>query len=232
MKKVSYILLTSLLSIFAAFWCYEVLGALDAHWHGFLRWCQNTHQSYYPWFLWVIIGGCVFPLVNKRWKNSEMIKTLLHERAHMLVSLMTFEQVDSLYASSNEGGVVWSRHGVDSKVPPYLSSLAPYCFPYVTIVLMMLRCLCNTSMLPVMDILLGVSLGLHFTCFREQTGNHQIDISSFPLWFSYTYIVHFWLFHAALLLHCLKPDANIFLAFRVFCMDFFDVLVMIFNMMF
>lgn len=232
MKSKSYILPLFVLILLEAFWIYEAFGALNVHWHYFYRWFQNTSRSYYPWLIWIIIGGGVFPLVNKRWENSEMIKTLLHESAHMLVNLITFQQVDSLFASSSQGGVVWSRHMPNSKVPRYLSILAPYCFPYVTIILLIFRCLCTSSLLPVMDVLLGISVGLHLTCFKEQIGNHQTDIRSFPLWFSYTYIVHFWLFHAALLLCSFKPSTNIFLAFRDFGVDFWHVLVFTFNMIF
>ena len=44
-------------------------------------------------------------------------------------------------------------------------------------------------LLPIMDILIGFTAGLHIVCFKEQTGNYQPDINRHPLFFSYTYII-------------------------------------------
>lgn len=230
MRSKSYILPLIVLILLGAFWIWEIWQAGVVHWKYFHLWCGNTHRKYYPWLLWLALGVVVYPFINRRWKNSELIKTLTHERTHMLVNLIFFQKVNSLEASSSGNGVVWYQS--NGRVPSYLSALAPYCFPFLSIVCILLRCLCNISMLPFMDVLLGISLGLHFTCIKEQTGNHQTDIRSFPLWFSYTYIVHFWLFHTALLLCSLKPGTNIFLAFRDFGVDFWHVLVLTFNMIF
>ena len=38
---------------------------------------------------------------------------------------------------------------------------------------------------PIIDVIIGFSIGLHIVCFTEQTRSYQTDINQYPLWFSY-----------------------------------------------
>ena len=217
MKKYKVIILIVVFALLGTFWGYEAWCAIKQHWHFFMRWCSNTRLSYYPWYLWMVIGATIFPVMNKFFvKNMELTKTFTHELTHTITGILLFRRIHSFHAEEQGSGVVWSSG--NDKIQ-FLTSLAPYCFPIYTFPLLMMRCLVTSSLLPIMDVIIGFTIGLHIVCFKEQIGNHQTDINQFPLWFSYIYIFSVWLFDISLLLMSFLPKTNIFLAFRNFAHD-------------
>lgn len=223
MKTHKAIIIAILCIIFGIFWGYEIVEAFERHWALFLRWYSNTKRAYYPWYLWLLAGGCMFPLMNKFFvKNMELTKTFTHELTHTITGLLLFRRIHSFHAEEQGSGVVWSS-GNDSI--RFMTSLAPYCFPIYTFPLLMLRCLVASPFLPIIDILIGFSIGLHLVCFKEQIGNHQTDINQFPLWFSYIYIGSVWLFEISIILLAYLPKMNIFLAFRNYAVDIWNLII-------
>lgn len=217
MRTHTAIIIVILCIIFGIFWGLEIWSALTKHWGLFLRWFHNTRGNYYPWYLWLLLGGVIFPLMNKYFvKNMEMTKTFTHELTHVITGLLLFRRIHSFHAEEAGSGVVWSSGNDKLR---FMTSLAPYCFPIYTFPLLMLRSIVLPSLLPIMDILIGFSIGLHIVCFKEQTRNYQPDINQFPLWFSYIYIVSVWLFDICILLLTFLPKSNIFLAFKTFALD-------------
>ncbi len=217
MKTYKAIILVLFFALLGTFWGYEIWEALKQHWHLFMLWCHNTKVSYYPWCLWLLLGGVIFPLMNKYFvKNMEMTKTFTHELTHVITGLLLFRRIHSFHAEEAGSGVVWSSGNDKLR---FMTSLAPYCFPIYTFPLLMLRSIVMPSLLPIMDILIGFSMGLHIVCFKEQTGNHQPDINQFPLWFSYIYIFSVHLFVICLLCLSYLPKSNIFLSFRLLALD-------------
>ena len=190
--------------------------SLSHHVHNLSRWFGNRKQSYYPWYLWFTLGAIVFPLMNRFLKkNIDIIKIFIHELAHSIVALITFRKIVSFHATEKDG-VVYSS---GSERTRFLVSLAPYCFLYLTFPLMMLRCIVESSMLPIMDVLIGLSVGVHVVCFKEQTGNFQTDITKYPHAFSYIYIITILLFNLCLILLSYEPKLNIFYAFKTMGLD-------------
>lgn len=222
MKWYKAILLTLILLLLGVFWGYEAWEALIQHWLLFIRWYNSTKVAYYPWYLWVLLGACIFPLMNRFFvKNIELTKTFTHELTHTITGLLLFRRIHSFHAEEQGIGVVWTS-GNDSI--RFLTALAPYCFPIYTFPLMMMRCMVTPSLLPIMDVIIGFTIGLHIVCFREQIGNHQTDINQFPLWFSYIYIFSVWLFDVSLLLMSFLQKTNIFIAFRNYAQDMWHLI--------
>lgn len=222
MRTYKAILLTSLFLVIGFFWGYEIWNAIKQHWLLFTRWCNSTKLSYYPWYLWLILGSIIFPVMNKFVvKNMELIKTFTHELTHTITNLLFFRRVHSFHASEHEGGGVWSSGNDKLR---FMTSLAPYCFPIYTIPLLIFRCLVNSTFLPIIDIFIGFSIGIHIVCFIEQTRNYQPDINQYPLYFSYVYILSIWLFDISLILYSFLPKTNIFLAFRTYALDLWNLI--------
>ena len=221
MKPFKAILLTVLFILLDIFWGYELLDAIKQHWQLFLRWFNSAKSFYYPWYLWMGFGTIVFPLMNKYFvKNMEMTKIFTHELSHTIIGLLLFRRIHSFHAEEKGCGVVWSS-GRDSM--RFITSLAPYCSLIYTIPLLMIRSLVVKDYLPIIDIIIGFTLGLHGVCFKEQIGNHQPDINQYPLWFSYIYIISVWLFNVSLLLMAYLPKMNFFLVFRSYALDLFQL---------
>ena len=222
MKIYKAVILSLIFIILGLFWGYEIWDAIKQHWLLFMRWYHNTKISYYPWCLWLLAGGSIFPLMNKFFvKNMELTKTFTHELTHTITGLLLFRRIHSFHAEEQGSGVVWSS-GNDSI--RFMTSLAPYCFPIYTFPLLMLRCLVAQPFMPIIDTLIGFSVGLHLVCFTEQTRNYQTDINQFPLWFSYIYILSVWLFDISLILIAYIPKSNIFIVFKTYALDVWNMI--------
>ena len=219
MKKRSYILLCVVFIVFGVFFVTEIWASLSHHIGNLTKWFGNHKRSYYPWFLWFTLGAIVFPIMNRYLrKNIEMIKTFTHELTHGITALLTFRRIHSFHAEEKQGVIYTSG----SEKTRFLVTLAPYCFPIYTFPLLILRCLVMKPLMPIMDILIGFTVGLHIVCFKEQTGNHQTDITSHPLYFSYIYIITVLLFDICLILLSYEPTLNIFYAFKTMGVDIWN----------
>lgn len=223
MKTYKAILLIILCIIMGMFWGIEIWSALTMHWNLLIRWAHNTQIYYYPWYLWLLAGTIIFPLMNKYFiKNMEMTKTFTHELTHTITGLLLFRRIHSFHAEEAGSGVVWSS-GNDSL--RFMTSLAPYCFLIYTFPLLMLRSLIANPYLPIIDVIIGFTVGLHIICFTEQTRRYQTDINQFPLCFSYAYIISVWLFDISILLMTYIPKSNFFLAFRTYAIDIWNLII-------
>lgn len=219
MKKSSYIILSVILIVFGIFFVTEIWSSLSHHINNLSRWFGNHKRHYYPWFLWFAAGAIVFPFMNRYLKkNIEIIKTFTHELTHAVTALLTFRRIHSFQAEERQG-VIYTSGNERTR---FLVTLAPYSFPIYTFPLLILRCLVVKSLLPIMDILIGFTVGLHFICFKEQTGNHQLDITNHPLFFSYIYIIAILLFDICLILLSYEPSLNIFYAFKTLGVDLWN----------
>lgn len=224
MKKSSYIIISVILILLGIFFVTELWSSLSHHIGNLTKWFDNHKRSYYPWFLWFALGAIVFPIMNRFLKkNIEVTKTFTHELTHGITALMTFRKIVSFHVKEREGVIYTS--GPEST--RFLVTLAPYCFPIFTFPLLMFRCIVEPSMLPIIDVLIGFTAGLHIVCFKEQTGNYQTDIKSHPLFFSYLYITTVLLFDICLILLSYEPSLNIFYAFKTLGVDLWNDIAML-----
>ena len=219
MKKSSCILLSVIFVVLGVFFATEIWTSLSHHIGNLTKWFDNHKRSYYPWILWVTAGSIIFPIMNRYLhKNIGIVKVFTHELTHAITALLTFRKIISFHAEVDHG-VIYSS---GSKRTRFLVTLSPYCFPIYTFPLLAFRCLVANPLLPIIDIIIGFTIGLHFVCFKEQTGNHQPDITSYPLFFSYIYIIMVLLFDICLILLSYEPSLNIFYAFKTLGVDLWN----------
>ena len=161
-------------------------------------------------YLWTAVGAVAYTLLRGLLrKNIVWLETFSHELTHIVVSLMLFRKIHSFRAGQGSGEVTTSG----SDVSRVFVSLAPYCLPIFTYLLLFFRPLIKADSLYVYDILVGISIAFHAICFKTQTGNHQPDINRFPLFFSYLYIAAALLFNLNTILVSYWSSKNVFTAF-------------------
>lgn len=156
------------------------------------------------------IGGCVLMFVIDYFtsKNNAVLKTFHHETTHMFVNLITFRKILMLRVDT-KGGVVSS---VGSKWMLEAVSLSPYCLPLAAYVVMIFGYFFANNMSGAYALILGVAYAFHLLCIKEdfvswkQFGRHQTDINQYPLFFSYLYILCFWLMNTMIVLLSVRRD--------------------------
>lgn len=155
-------------------------------------------------YQWAGVGMLSYAILERKVKhNITWFETLTHEMIHGFFALILQGRVHSLHADEGKG--VISHSGV-KKWGRVSVSLAPYCFPLYTYMLLSIRHLLDFHGKWVFDIIIGVSLAFHIICFRKQIGNHQTDINQYPLAFSYFYIVVSWIINLCIILVSFWPN--------------------------
>lgn len=180
----------------------------------------------YLWFL----GGCLLMLIIDRFstKNNEILKTMHHEFTHLFVNLITFRKVLMLKVDTKGGSVAslgkqWMIETV---------SLAPYCLPLLSYVVMLFGSFFANDMGYVFFVLLGLTYAFHLLCVKSDfislkiMGRHQTDINQYPLLFSYLYILCFWLFNTMIVLISIRSD--VFRAYVFMFNNFKETIMSIF----
>lgn len=197
MRNLWFTITTVLLVGFGIFLVYE-------GWYVVLKFFDTIYH--YTWICVGIVGYSVFHHFVK--KNRDFLETFSHELTHGVVALLCLREITSFQANKHDG-VIWTRGGKWSQT---FVSLAPYCLPVFTYIILLLwslvatRSLVATGTLFALDIVVGVTIAFHFFCFKSQTGTYQTDINQFPIWFSYIYIWVFRFFNFLVLLLCYMPD--------------------------
>lgn len=219
MRKTAYFIIGLIMVLLGMFFLMETWTSICVHFKTFTG--KAGKAGHYWWFLWVLLGAVIFPLINyivkkknnratKIFKNVDVTKIFMHEMSHAIVAVLTFRRIHSFQVNEFDG-VIYSSGSDRTR---FLVSLAPYCFLWLTIPFISLRCIVENGYLWIMDILIGVTIGLHAICIKEQIGNHQTDITKYPIVFSYIYIFSVLLFDISLILISYQPKLNIFYAFK------------------
>lgn len=137
-------------------------------------------------YMWLMVGCLIYVVIHKfAKKNLEVMQCFSHEMAHLILALLTFRKILSFQVGT-EGGVVWTSGKSNIGMVPM--TLAPYCLPWMTFLLLMIRDLIMVNYYWGFDILIGITLAFHVVTMKEQTKTFQPDIRNYPLWFSYLYI--------------------------------------------
>lgn len=178
-------------------------------------------------YQWVALGMLIYDIFQLCVrKNIEFLETMSHEWTHIFVAMLFLRRVHSFHAEERTGLVQTSGRDPISHVP---QSLAPYCLPVITYLLLAVRCLIAESGLWIFDILIGITLSFYLFCFEHQTGSYQTDINRYPLFFSYLYIWTCRLLNTAIILVAFFPQYNVFTSFWRFLTTAFDYLCMVFQ---
>lgn len=159
-------------------------------------------------YLWCAVGFVVFYILRRFLnRNLEWVETFSHELTHIIVAMLFFRKVHSFNAGLQGGVVETSGKNTRGIVP---MSLAPYCLPIFSYLLLLFRPLIDFEGRWIFDILIGMTLCFHFFCFRKQTGSFQTDINQFPLSFSYFYIAVAHLMNFCIIWVAFFPRYNVF----------------------
>lgn len=114
-----------------------------------------------------------------------------HEMAHAIFCVLMLRKVHSFQAGSRadaEGRIGLVRHEAGGGPAGVLISLAPYFFPTLTALLLVVRPLLQPAYRPMMDGLIGWSFGFHLVSFCRDAGTHQSDIREHGVVFSMVFI--------------------------------------------
>ena len=96
-----------------------------------------------------------------------------HELGHALMGLLFFKRIDELLVNPQEGSNV-KMHGTSGS--NFLITLAPYFLPVFTLPLLILRLFVFTSLLGVVNFLIGVTLAFHYLGLAREFKREQPDI--------------------------------------------------------
>ena len=166
----------------------------------------NTYQGY----MWLGIGMVAFVIIALIFfrKNLDIMQTMTHEGAHMLVGgLFLRKKIYEFNAKSSETltqndntlGYVSSN----AKSANIFSTLAPYMLPYITFAMVLFRLMIKNECLPIIDFIIGFTLMFHFSCWKKDMRRDQSDIQRCGVFRSYLYIWTFIFFNLAIILYSL-----------------------------
>lgn len=160
-------------------------------------------------YLYFLGGGIliiILDMLNK--KNKNFLKKTHHEFTHIVVDFITFREIINLKIDKQKGSVV--SKGNDSMLET--SKLAPYCLPLLAYIIMIFGCFIASNMSYVYYVVLGMAYTFHLLCIKldfrsfKDMGRHQDDINQYPLIFSYSYILCFWLFNTFIVLISVRSN--------------------------
>ncbi len=154
-----------------------------------------THLAKYQWMIYGMIAYFIIRRFRFFSCNEEWLQTTSHELSHTIVGLMFLHKIHSLESRENSGVVYHS-----GKYGGIFISLAPYCLPIFTYIILLARLIGANQMLYIFDILIGFSLAFHILCFWTQTRLYQPDIKNQGIIRSLLFIVAFWFFNATIIL--------------------------------
>lgn len=174
---------------------------------------NQLHSGY----LWLAVGFVVYLIFHKFVfrKNIDIIQTMSHEGAHMLVGALFLRRKiyqfnakssDSLSYNDNALGFVSSE--VKGGRISIMSALAPYTLPYLTFLLLFFRLMIKNECLPIIDTIIGFSLMFYFLCWKKDTRIDQSDIQLCGVFLSYLYIITFVLFNISLIIYSVSGGTS------------------------
>lgn len=171
----------------------------------------------YSGYLWMGVGFIVYVIFHKFFfkKNIDIMQTMSHEGAHMLVGALFLRRkiyqfnaksADSLSYGDNTLGFVSSSR--NSNRINILSTLAPYMLPYLTFLLLLFRLMIKNQCLPIVDVIIGFSLMFYFFCWKKDTRRDQSDIQLCGVFLSYLYIITFLLFNMSIIIYAVSGGVS------------------------
>jgi hypothetical protein len=113
-----------------------------------------------------------------RYSRFTFFMTLEHELTHALFAALTFHRVKGLRVTLTRGGqVTYVGEG------NWLISVAPYFFPTLSLVLILVFAAIPVRMSGLDDVIVGASFAYHLTSTWRETHSGQSDIKKTGIWF-------------------------------------------------
>lgn len=168
---------------------------------------DNTFQGY----LWCGIGMLGFIVISKLFfkKNINIMQTMAHEGAHMLVGgLFLRKKIYEFNAKSDdaltENDRVLGYVSSNASVGNLFSTLAPYMLPYLTFAAVFIRLMIKDECLPIIDFIIGFTLMFHFKCWKTDMRPDQSDIRICGVFRSFMFIFTLIFFNLAIILYSMS----------------------------
>jgi len=149
-------------------------------WWELLVWVWNRPSALIPFGAGVLLAAALWIAWLR--PRLEFWETLEHELTHAVFSVLFFKGVHGLSAVRGEGGEV--VHEGDN----VLIRLAPYFFPTVVVVPLLLKPVVIADLRPYVDGLIGFALFYHLVGTAHETSVRQPDIQKSGVIFSFLLI--------------------------------------------
>lgn len=175
------------------------------------------HYIIYKWVGVGMLGYFGLSIIRIFNKNLEWLRTFSHELSHTIVGMMFLRKIHSFEANIGEGEM---SHSGGLRFGAIFISLAPYCLPIFTYLLLFLRELGAQNSLYIFDIMIGFTAAFHIGCFRRQIGRHQTDITSIGILRSYLFIFAMWTVNLTILL--LSIRYGVIDAFKTLAINYYE----------
>ena len=150
-------------------------------WHQLIIFNQKSSQ-----FINLILGFGIYMLIwyyYIRKTNVSILSTFEHEITHCIFAWLTLNRVVSLTATLKKGGhMKYEGHS------NWLISIAPYFFPTLTFVILLISGALGYSENHLNFILIGASLGYHITSTFHETHHAQTDLQEVGFIFSIIFL--------------------------------------------
>jgi len=120
--------------------------------------------------------------IFKRQELGSYLSTLEHECTHALFALLTGYSVKGMHITAHDGGHVVYNGGSGN----WLITIAPYFFPTITAVLLVIRLFIEQNYW--LEIGIGVSIGFHLGSTYFETHGAQTDLQEAGKFFSFCFL--------------------------------------------
>lgn len=155
-----------------------------------------SHLEVYQWLIYGFLLYFILRRIGFFTRNERWLQVTSHETTHAIVGMMFFHKIHSLEAKDSHGTVSHSGRNFGG----IFISLAPYCLPVITYVLLLLRLIGASRSLYVFDLLVGFTLGFYVLCFFQQISPSQDDLQRHGVMKSFLFIFVSWFFNATIIL--------------------------------
>lgn len=180
-------------------------------------------------YQWIFYGVAIYFIIYRFQilrKNRDWRHTVAHELAHAIITLLFGGRIYSFQAGRGEGMIQHSK----PRFGDIFVTLAPYCLPYFTYLVMLVRIIGDEKFLFLFDIFAGITLGFHLCCFWTQARPHQTDLKTVGVVRSYMFIFAALAFNLSIIL--LTVHTNIFKAFATLFQCYWDNIIQFFGWIF
>lgn len=189
MKKFTYIsttLLFGLVALLYVFVLIEVYNNDFLHIQSRLGFNKNAVHNYIGFFVGIIAySGCLLLLIIPKVRhNLTWFMKFTHELTHTLAALLFFAKIQEFVVKARRCYVYYEANRL-GYIP---ITLAPYCIPIYTFMLLPFRFFGDNSYMFVFDILIAFTYAFHVHSFIKDTRPSQDDIQGCGLARSATYI--------------------------------------------
>jgi hypothetical protein len=147
-----------------------------------LKSMASTPQPIIPFLGGAALYFTLWRLFIRFWRTT-LLSTLEHELTHALFAILTLHRVVGLRTTWNQGGhVEYQGRG------NWLITVAPYFFPTICFVQILLAALIPMLRSPVVDALIGAAFAYHVTSTLRETHPGQTDLQKSGFLFCFAFL--------------------------------------------